>query len=194
MRQAKSVERKDWRPDDLNLNLKAGEFVRGTGFRLGDVVGCLLDLQERVVQFTLNGKTVSGEIGIGDVSGVFFPIISMSAGIRYEIRNSGCISFEFSCFSCSFHFGPNLGEFLNSHSNPPEGYAGLYEAFEGTKVPITKCVSLGDAKVGLVKGLPALMDFSGYVPAPVDTSDVRAPVRREDHLTAFLLGRFTVVR
>ena len=73
---------------------------------------------------------------------------------------------------CSLRFGRNFG--LLSHP-PPSDYSAVFEAIVSDAVSVERCVSIGNIVQGEIEGLPALMDYSGYVPAPVDTTSVEMP-------------------
>ena len=54
--------------------------------RKGDVVGCALDLSVPVMTFYLNGNKVKGNFRNMNLDGMFFPVVSCSARIRYSIQ------------------------------------------------------------------------------------------------------------
>jgi ryanodine receptor 2 len=151
VKQALSVQSPDWSPKQ---NLQCDQDGSQHCLKQGDIVGCLLDLQNQTVKFTLNGKEMSSFVSEFDVSGTFCPVVSMSSGVK-----------------CSLRFGRNFGLFNHP---PPSGYAPMFEAIVNT-VSVERCVSIGNIIQGEIEGLPALMDYSGYVPAPVDTTHVEVP-------------------
>lgn len=51
--------------------------------RKGDVVGCSLDLISPEIRFTLNGQTVNAVYKNFNLDGFFFPVMSLSAKVRY---------------------------------------------------------------------------------------------------------------
>lgn len=59
--------------------------VRGAQdmFMKGDVIGCALDLTVPQISFSLNGNPVKGLFKDFNMDGLFFPVISMSACVRY---------------------------------------------------------------------------------------------------------------
>lgn len=62
--------------------------------RKGDVVGCALDLSVPVMTFYLNGVKVKGNFRNFNLDGMFFPVVSCSARVRYLERRSVLISFH----------------------------------------------------------------------------------------------------
>lgn len=82
-RQAMSLHSVDFSPVQTSRSEPSDGF-RGLlrGLKRGDVVGCLLDLQNGNVNFTLNGKRLSGSVEDIDTSGTFYPVVSLSAGIK----------------------------------------------------------------------------------------------------------------
>ena len=53
--------------------------------RKGDVIGCGIDLTVPVIHFFFNGVKVKGHFRNFNLDGMFFPVISCSARIRYFI-------------------------------------------------------------------------------------------------------------
>lgn len=65
----------------------------------GDVVGCALDLSVPVMTFYLNGVKVKGNFRNMNLDGMFFPVVSLSARVRYPkftVNISNNVSFWFS--------------------------------------------------------------------------------------------------
>lgn len=64
--------------------------VRRSGHQLehGDVIGCCLDLSVPQITFTLNGIKVRGVFKDFNLDGLFFPVVSMSARVRYEVQEN----------------------------------------------------------------------------------------------------------
>lgn len=52
-------------------------------FRKGDIIGCALDLTVPSISFTLNGVPVKGLFKDFNLDGLFFPVVSMTACVRY---------------------------------------------------------------------------------------------------------------
>lgn len=51
----------------------------------GDVIGCSLDLTIPEIRFTLNGNTMQGSFRDFNVDGYFFPVMSLSAKVRWAV-------------------------------------------------------------------------------------------------------------
>jgi len=51
--------------------------------RKGDVIGCALDLTIPIITFYVNGRQVNGSFTGFNLDGLFFPVISASAKLRY---------------------------------------------------------------------------------------------------------------
>ena len=69
--------------------------------------------------------------------------------------------------------GGHLGKF---QYDPPEGYAGIYEAADSAKdVTLQPFRCLGDPDELLVNGPAFTSDYEAFVPAPIDTSSVTLP-------------------
>lgn len=61
--------------------------------RKGDVIGCALDLSVPVMNFYLNGVKVKGNFKNMNMDGMFFPVVSCSARVRYcSKRKNICLS------------------------------------------------------------------------------------------------------
>ena len=83
VKQAMSVQSTDWSPrQNLKLDIDDSSQSALQCLKRGDTVGCLLDLQNHTVKFMLNGKDLSSSVIDFDVSGMFCPVVSMSAGIK----------------------------------------------------------------------------------------------------------------
>lgn len=52
-------------------------------FQKGDTVGCILDLNVPEMQFSLNGKVFSACFKDFNIDGFFFPVMSLSAKVRF---------------------------------------------------------------------------------------------------------------
>jgi len=52
-------------------------------YRKGDIIGCALDLTVPSISFTLNGVPVKGLFKDFNLDGLFFPVVSMTACVRY---------------------------------------------------------------------------------------------------------------
>lgn len=53
-----------------------------------DVVSCCLDLSVPSISFRINGHPVQGMFENFNLDGLFFPVVSFSAGVKYDILNS----------------------------------------------------------------------------------------------------------
>ena len=74
----------------------------------GDIVSCCLDLSSPSMSFRLNGQPVHGMFEKFSLDGMFFPCVSLSAGITIK-----------------YLLGGRNGEF---RFQPPPGYAPSHEA------------------------------------------------------------------
>lgn len=54
-------------------------------FQKGDVIGCTLDLTIPQIIFTINGVKVAGFFKDFNTDSMFFPVVSLSAGVRLVI-------------------------------------------------------------------------------------------------------------
>jgi ryanodine receptor 2 len=126
------------------------------GFKKGDVIGCLLDLSIPEIWFSLNGVPMKGFFREFNLSGIFYPAVSVSAKI-----------------SCRFLFGDEHGRFK---SGPPEGCAPIYQnILQKQKIKIEHCFSFGDLSRNLVQGPPQYPEQIAFTPNPVDTSQIQLP-------------------
>uniref|UniRef100_X1Z8I7 Ryanodine receptor n=1 Tax=Capitella teleta TaxID=283909 RepID=X1Z8I7_CAPTE len=122
----------------------------------GDLVGVTLDLSVPQISFTVNGSPVSGFFRDFNLDGMFFPVISVSAKVRFR-----------------YMLGGENGKF---RYGPPEGHAPVYESLlPKEKLRIEPKFHLGDVPKGLISGPPELRDISAFVPHPVETSNVELP-------------------
>ena len=58
--------------------------IERTGFRKNDVIGCLLDLNVPEIYFSLNGIPIKGFISEFNLTGMFYPAISISSRVRLD--------------------------------------------------------------------------------------------------------------
>lgn len=127
------------------------------GFKKGDVIGCLLDLSIPEIWFSLNGVPMKGFFREFNLSGMFYPVISVSPKI-----------------SCRFLFGDEHGRFK---SGPPDGCAPIYQAMlQKQKIKIEPCFSYGDISKSVFQGPPQPLEQIAFTPNPVDTVQVQVPV------------------
>ena len=52
-------------------------------FQKGDIIGCALDLTVPQIVFSVNGVKVPGFFKDFNTDGMFFPVVTLSAGVRY---------------------------------------------------------------------------------------------------------------
>uniref|UniRef100_F6UA28 Ryanodine receptor 2 n=1 Tax=Ornithorhynchus anatinus TaxID=9258 RepID=F6UA28_ORNAN len=126
--------------------------------RTEDVVSCCLDLSAPSVSFRINGQPVQGMFENFNVDGLFFPVVSFSAGIKVR-----------------FLLGGRHGEFKFL---PPPGYAPCFEAVLPKEK--LKVENSGEYKqdqnstrgVRDLLGPTASLPQAAFTPIPVDTSQV----------------------
>lgn len=63
--------------------------------RTDDVISCCLDLSAPSISFRINGQPVQGMFENFNIDGLFFPVVSFSAGIKLVFL---CFPFFLSCF------------------------------------------------------------------------------------------------
>lgn len=51
----------------------------------GDVIGCALDLTVPIITFYVNGRQVNGAFTGFNLDGMFFPVVSASAKLRWGV-------------------------------------------------------------------------------------------------------------
>ena len=116
-----------------------------------DVISCCLDLSAPSMSFRINGQPVQGMFEDFNLDGMFFPVVSMSAGVKVR-----------------FLVGGLNGEFKFM---PPAGYAPAHEALLPEKElviePVRGSLGLND---GRIVGPATTLDQSLFKPNPVDTS------------------------
>lgn len=116
-----------------------------------DVISCCLDLSAPSMSFRINGQPVQGMFEDFNLDGMFFPVVSMSAGVKVR-----------------FLVGGLNGEFKFM---PPAGYAPAHEALLPEKELLIEPVrgNLGRTD-GKIIGPATTLDQSLFKPNPVDTS------------------------
>ncbi|CAF4488624.1 unnamed protein product, partial [Rotaria magnacalcarata] len=125
-------------------------------FQKNDVIGCLLDLDIPEMWFSLNGHPVRGLVREFNLTGMFYPAISLSSRV-----------------SCRFIFGGDHGRFIH---RPPEGVASLYEAMLiKQKVSIDPCFSFGNIERNRLDGPSPIQHNIAFTPQPVRTSHIVLP-------------------
>ncbi|UJR36545.1 hypothetical protein I4U23_029265 [Adineta vaga] len=131
------------------------------GFKKNDVIGCLLDLNIPEMWFSLNGLPVKGLFREFNLTGMFYPAISLSSRV-----------------SCRFIFGAEHGRFIH---RPPEGAAPLYEAMlTKQKVSIEPCFSFGNIERNRLDGPTQFQHHIAFTPQPVRTTHIVLPVHLEN--------------
>ncbi|CAF3701689.1 unnamed protein product, partial [Rotaria sp. Silwood1] len=130
--------------------------IKQIGFKKNDVIGCLLDLDIPEMWFSLNGLPVKGLIREFNLTGMFYPAISLSSRV-----------------SCRFIFGGEHGRFMH---RPPEDVAPLYEAMLiKQKVCIEPCFSFGNIERNCLNGPSHIQHNIAFTPQPVRTNHIVLP-------------------
>ncbi|XP_043930092.1 ryanodine receptor 3 [Protopterus annectens] len=127
-----------------------------------DVVSCCLDLGVPSISFRINGQPVQGMFENFNTDGLFFPVVSFSAGVKAR-----------------FLLGGRHGEFKFL---PPAGYAPCYEALlpkEKMRVEPVKEYKRDNDKVRDLLGTTEFLSQASFIPCPVDTSQIVLPPHLE---------------
>uniref|UniRef100_A0A667YAZ0 Ryanodine receptor 3 n=1 Tax=Myripristis murdjan TaxID=586833 RepID=A0A667YAZ0_9TELE len=127
-----------------------------------DVVSCCLDLGAPSISFRINGQPVQGMFENFNTDGLFFPVISFSAGVKAR-----------------FLLGGRHGDFKFL---PPSGYAPCYEALlpkEKMKVEPVKEYKRDVDGVRDLLGTTQFMSQASFLPTPVETSQIVMPPHLE---------------
>uniref|UniRef100_A0A8C4N5Z1 Ryanodine receptor 3 n=1 Tax=Eptatretus burgeri TaxID=7764 RepID=A0A8C4N5Z1_EPTBU len=145
------------------LQLWSGRIARAVGcpnqhiLTGDDVVSCLLDLGIPSISFRINGQPVQGMFENFNTDGLFFPVVSISAGVKVR-----------------FLLGGRHGDFKFL---PPMGYAPCFEALlpkERMHLEHVKEYKVDRGELLDLLGPTATLDQSAFTPVPVDTSQVSA--------------------
>ncbi|XDC62019.1 hypothetical protein R6Z07M_013201 [Ovis aries] len=127
-----------------------------------DVVSCCLDLSVPSISFRINGCPVQGVFEAFNLDGLFFPVVSFSAGVKVR-----------------FLLGGRHGEFKFL---PPPGYAPCHEAVLPRErlhlEPIKEYRREGPRGPHLV-GPSRCLSHNDFVPCPVDTVQIVLPPHLE---------------
>uniref|UniRef100_A0A6I8PD25 Ryanodine receptor 1 n=1 Tax=Ornithorhynchus anatinus TaxID=9258 RepID=A0A6I8PD25_ORNAN len=127
-----------------------------------DVVSCCLDLNVPSISFRINGCPVQGMFEGFNLDGLFFPVVSFSAGVKLR-----------------FLLGGRHGDFKFL---PPPGYAPCYEALlprERMRLePIKQYRQEGLRGAHLV-GPARCLSHTDFTPCPVDTVQIVLPPHLE---------------
>ncbi|KPP74149.1 hypothetical protein Z043_106725, partial [Scleropages formosus] len=122
-----------------------------------DVVSCCLDLSVPSISFRINGHPVQGMFENFNLDGLFFPVVSFSAGIKLR-----------------FLLGGRHGDFKFL---PPPGYAPCYEAVlpkERLRIEPIKEYKQDFNGIRNLLGPTQSLSHTAFTPCPVDTVQVRA--------------------
>ncbi|XP_029114127.1 ryanodine receptor 3 isoform X3 [Scleropages formosus] len=127
-----------------------------------DVVSCCLDLGAPSISFRINGQPVQGMFENFNTDGLFFPVVSFSAGVKVR-----------------FLLGGRHGDFKFL---PPSGYAPCYEALlpkEKMRVEPVKEYKRDQDGVRDLLGTTQFMSQASFIPTPVETSQIVMPPHLE---------------
>ncbi|XP_049319476.1 ryanodine receptor 3-like isoform X3 [Astyanax mexicanus] len=127
-----------------------------------DVVSCCLDLGVPSISFRINGQPVQGMFENFNTDGLFFPVVSFSAGVKVR-----------------FLLGGRHGDFKFL---PPSGYAPCYEALlpkEKMRVEPVKEYKRDVDGVRDLLGNTQFLSQASFIPTPVDTSQIVMPPHLE---------------
>ncbi|XP_062863974.1 ryanodine receptor 3 [Trichomycterus rosablanca] len=127
-----------------------------------DVVSCCLDLAAPSISFRINGQPVQGMFESFNTDGLFFPVVSFSAGAKVR-----------------FLLGGRHGDFKFL---PPSGYAPCYEALlpkEKMRVEPVKEYKRDIDGVRDLLGNTQFLSQASFIPTPVDTSQIVMPPHLE---------------
>ncbi|KAI4804077.1 hypothetical protein KUCAC02_025721, partial [Chaenocephalus aceratus] len=131
-----------------------------------DVVSCCLDLGAPSISFRINGQPVQGMFENFNTDGLFFPVVSFSAGVKGLRLDPGV----------RFLLGGRHGDFKFL---PPSTYAPCYEALlpkEKMKVEPVKEYKRDAEGVRDLLGTTQSMSQASFIPTPVETSQIVMPV------------------
>nr|XP_042717007.1 LOW QUALITY PROTEIN: ryanodine receptor 1 [Chrysemys picta bellii] len=127
-----------------------------------DVVSCCLDLSVPSMSFRINGFPVQGMFENFNVDGLFFPVVSFSAGIKVR-----------------FLLGGRHGDFKFL---PPPGYTPSFEALlprERMRVEPIKEYRQDAGNVRSLLGPTQALSHTAFTPCPVDTQQIVLPPHLE---------------
>ncbi|ELK05575.1 Ryanodine receptor 3 [Pteropus alecto] len=127
-----------------------------------DVVSCCLDLGVPSISFRINGQPVQGMFENFNTDGLFFPVVSFSAGVKVR-----------------FLMGGRHGEFKFL---PPSGYAPCYEALlpkEKMRLEPVKEYKRDTEGIRDLLGTTQFLSQASFIPCPIDTSQVVLPPHLE---------------
>ncbi|XP_013867545.1 ryanodine receptor 3 [Austrofundulus limnaeus] len=127
-----------------------------------DVVSCCLDLGAPSISFRINGQPVQGMFENFNIDGLFFPVVSFSAGVKVR-----------------FLLGGRHGDFKFL---PPSNYAPCFEALlpkEKMRVEPVKEYKRDVEGVRDLLGNPQFTSQASFIPVPVETSQIIMPPHLE---------------
>uniref|UniRef100_A0ABM5FAI2 Ryanodine receptor 3 n=1 Tax=Pogona vitticeps TaxID=103695 RepID=A0ABM5FAI2_9SAUR len=127
-----------------------------------DVVSCCLDLGAPSISFRINGQPVQGMFENFNTDGLFFPVVSFSAGVKVR-----------------FLMGGRHGEFKFL---PPTGYVPCYEALlpkEKMKLEPVKEYKRDSGGIRDLLGTTQFLSQANFIPSPIDTSQIALPLHLE---------------
>ncbi|KAM6461143.1 ryanodine receptor 3 [Liasis olivaceus] len=127
-----------------------------------DVVSCCLDLGAPSISFRINGQPVQGMFENFNTDGLFFPVVSFSAGVKVR-----------------FLMGGRHGEFKFL---PPTGYAPCYEALlpkEKMKLEPVKEYKRDSDGIRDLLGTTQFLSQANFIPCPIDTNQIVLPFHLE---------------
>ncbi|XP_072558334.1 ryanodine receptor 1-like isoform X2 [Paramormyrops kingsleyae] len=127
-----------------------------------DVVSCCLDLSVPSISFRINGHPVQGMFENFNLDGLFFPVVSFSAGIKVR-----------------FLLGGRHGQFKFL---PPPGYAPCYEAVlpkERLRIEPIKEYKQDFSGIRNLLGPTQSLSHTAFTPCPVDTVQIVLPPHLE---------------
>ncbi|XP_029456052.1 LOW QUALITY PROTEIN: ryanodine receptor 3 [Rhinatrema bivittatum] len=123
-----------------------------------DVISCCLDLGVPSISFRVNGQPVQGMFENFSLDGFFFPVVSLSAGVKAR-----------------FLLGGRHGEFKFL---PPAGYASCYEALlptEKMRLEPVKEYKRDYEGVRDLLGTTHFLSQASFIPCPIDTNQIVLP-------------------
>ncbi|ETE69863.1 Ryanodine receptor 3, partial [Ophiophagus hannah] len=127
-----------------------------------DVVSCCLDLGAPSISFRINGQPVQGMFENFNTDGLFFPVVSFSAGVKVR-----------------FLMGGRHGEFKFL---PPTSYAPCYEALlpkEKMKLEPVKEYKRDSEGIRDLLGTTQFLSQANFIPCPIDTNQIVLPFHLE---------------
>ncbi|XP_051788410.1 ryanodine receptor 1-like isoform X7 [Erpetoichthys calabaricus] len=127
-----------------------------------DVVSCCLDLTVPSISFRINGHPVQGMFENFNLDGLFFPVVSFSAGVKVR-----------------FLLGGRHGTFKFL---PPPGYAPCYEALlpkERMRIEPIKEYKHDFDGIRNILGPTQSLAHTAFTPCPVDTVQIVLPPHLE---------------